>query len=161
MPKDLATKITNVIIYGIPSLVGQDLSGSVMILDPAYGDSTGEQVANFLAGPTGKILFDLGDKGPLETAQRSTPYYKSYEAISELFDNEKGQEIKTGKSTSIHVSKFELIMKALGFTPLKQTKRYEEIEKYFDTLEEIQEETGASEGQVKQEIPKKFGRRRP
>jgi SAM-dependent methyltransferase len=52
MSQDEADKLAQAVLLGAPALAGIDISSSVGVLDPPFGDTPDEQLINFLGGPT-------------------------------------------------------------------------------------------------------------
>jgi GGDEF domain-containing protein len=150
MDEETANKTAEAVYYGAPALAGEDLSGSLMLIDPPYGDTIYEQLINFGAGPTvsaaarmvqeGKRAYNAHEAGDDDKAIAAgkravgalTPYPKMVESAIGAGKQLAGGEavkVKAGDKEE-ELNKFEATMKALGFTPTKQTKGYDEKDAY-------------------------------
>ncbi len=139
MEKEEAEQAAQAVFYGAPSLLGIDLSGSVMMFEEPFGKTWSEKVINFFGGPTVSDAVKIGqgvseamfaedfdkvvDAGE-KTVKGVTPYYRMGQA---------GVDLATEGSTSINldkkkteISNFEGIMRALGFTLTQQSRYYDE-----------------------------------
>jgi diguanylate cyclase (GGDEF)-like protein len=125
---DEAETLAEAVYYGAPSLIGEDISNSMMILDPPFGDTVYEQLLNFLGGPTISTTASIIEKGGKQdymgAVKSITPYYRMGESAIDL--------IKGGATTlpapsghDIELNRFETLMRVLGFTPVKQSRFYE------------------------------------
>lgn len=128
MKKDEADKIATAIYYGAPSLIGQDLSASVAILEEPYGRTTLEKAANFAFGPTVGTAVGVYDavksKNYEKAAKSLTPLYKTYDVAKQSINNETSK-VKVGNNQYVELSNFEAIMRGLGFTPVKTSEVYD------------------------------------
>lgn len=131
MKKDEADKWAEGVYYGAPSLIGQDLSASVMILEAPYGNSPLEKAANFTFGPTGTAVIKgtaAVAKGDYLSAAKtvSAPIAKAYEIGTQVAAGAReGTDVNIGRGQSLPINRFETVMRALGFTPLKQSRVYD------------------------------------
>jgi hypothetical protein len=138
MDEDEANKAAEALYYGAPSLIGEDLSGSSMILDEPYGNNAYERIVNFLGGPTLSMGAKLATEAQnaykartpedrLEAGKRAaaavTPYYRMGESAVKAAT---GDSKVNAASKDVELNRFEMIMRAMGFTPVKQTKAYDE-----------------------------------
>jgi len=123
-----ADRLAETVYFGAPSLIGQDLSASVMVLEPPYGTTPEEQIVNFAFGPTvGTALAGIKgweQKDIRPFAKGLTTAYRTYEVIEQAIAGE-GETVKVGRSQYVELTPFEAVMRALGFTPVKQTRVYE------------------------------------
>jgi N12 class adenine-specific DNA methylase len=134
MGDDDAKKAAEAVFYGAPSLIGLDLSASIGILEEPYGHSTAEKTLNFFGGPTVSTVVGVTDKvlkaddrGDYWRVARSiTPYAKSAEAIWGLAKD--GTADVRLDNRKAGVTTFESVMQVLGFTPLKQSRYYDQKE---------------------------------
>jgi hypothetical protein len=128
MGYDEAQKTAEFVYYGAPSLIGQDLSASVMILEEPYGNTPMEKAANFVLGPTVSTVVNAGsavaNKNPDKFIKSLTPSFKSYDVARQAIAGE-GQSVKVGNNQYVDLSPFEAVMRGLGFTPLKQSETYD------------------------------------
>jgi hypothetical protein len=128
MGYDEAQKTAEFVYYGAPSLIGQDLSASVMILEEPYGNTPMEKAANFVLGPTVSTVVNAGsavaNKNPDKFIKSLTPSFKSYDVARQELAGE-GQSVKVGNNQYVDLSPFEAVMRGLGFTPLKQSEVYD------------------------------------
>jgi hypothetical protein len=72
LKKEIGDYPAQVVMYGLPSLIGLDLSSTISVVDAPYGNSVPEQIGNQLLSPFGSaglsILMAAGDtKGPEAT----------------------------------------------------------------------------------------------
>jgi len=130
MDKDDAEKYAKAVYYGAPSLLGQDLSASVAILEEPYGRTPLEQAGNFFFGPTIgggiNVASNLVKGNMSKAAQQATPAFKPANTIAQRIQSgDWTTDIKTGNKQSITLSPFESVMYGLGFTPLQQTEVYD------------------------------------
>nr|MDQ3805198.1 hypothetical protein [Acidobacteriota bacterium] len=160
MPPEEADRAAEAAYYGAPALIGQDLSGSVAILDPFYGKTVKEKLVNTLGGPTlgslitlyegsGKLREEIGNfrgdpsaaqariaareagEFASEAGQKVTPYGKTLDAVRQAYRGEP-QRVKGAGKEEVELTPFEGVMRALGFTPLRQTASFDKEESgYF------------------------------
>ncbi len=160
MDADGADYTAQALYYGAPALIGQDLSASVAVLDDFYGETPEEKIVNLLGGPTvgagltvykgsvpvreelSKFRQDPSKAGALlvadeakeaagKVAPKLTPYARTADTIwQEATSGE--TSIKVGKNERIKLSNFEAVMRGLGFTPLKQSSKYDAKENTYD-----------------------------
>jgi hypothetical protein len=121
------------VYMGAPSLIGQDLSGSVTIAD-FYGDTLRDKVANFTLGPTIGTGIDVAEgtartlgakpldkrREALKAAGKISPYVKMGRAAYETATRGHAT-VPVEKNKVLHLDKFDSIMRALGFTSTKQS----------------------------------------
>ena len=126
--EDTANTIAEAVYYGAPSLIGEDISSSMVLIDPPYGDTPYEQTVNFLGGPTLSGMLNLYTKTKegdfIGAIKSSTPYYRMGESVADLATHGKSTYPAPGKR-EIELNTFETAMRALGFTPVKQSRFYE------------------------------------
>lgn len=145
MKKDEADKLAEAVYYGAPSLIGQDLSASVMILEAPYGNSPLEKAANFTFGPTGTAVIKgtaAVAKGDYLSAAKtvSAPIAKAYEIGTQVAAGAReGTDVNIGRGQSLPINRFETVMRALGFTPLKQSRVYDMRDADIGTAKEFAE----------------------
>ncbi|MGA9769188.1 MAG: hypothetical protein WBV94_09115 [Blastocatellia bacterium] len=145
MGEDKANKAAEALYYGAPSLIGEDLSGSSMILDEPFGNNAYERIVNFLGGPTISMGAKLATEGAnaynartledqLEAGKRAlgaaTPYTRMVESAVNVA---KGDSTINTAGKEVELNRFEMIMRAMGFTPVKQTKAFDEREAKTDS----------------------------
>jgi hypothetical protein len=150
MEEDTANKAAETLYFGLPGLVEQDLSSSMMLLDSPFGNTPAEKAVNML-GPTASLIFKAWKEGETmatakDTSQKSrddkveesavrlakaaTPYAKTVESVVSLAGTGKAPKLRLGKD-EVERTMPEAIGHALMSTPLRQTKFYEE-EDAFD-----------------------------
>ncbi len=126
MKQEDADKWAHAAYYGAPSLVGQDLSASVAILEEPYGWTAMEKAANFVFGPTVtgalKIGEAIGKRDYEDVAKALTPAFKIYDVARQAG---RTQRVKVGSNQYVNLTPFEAVMRALGFTPLKVSEVYD------------------------------------
>jgi hypothetical protein len=147
MDDDKAEKMAEGVYFGAPGFFDQDLSGSVMIFDEPFGQTTEEKIVNML-GPTislavkawkegGKIYnaedtkestaSEKREAAGLKLAKAVTPYTKSAQAIYAAAQG-KTPEMWMGKKEPMTIK--ETIGYGLMGTPLRQSKFYEHKEAF-------------------------------
>jgi len=52
--------IADVIAWGLPALVGLDMSYSFQLIDMPWGQNVPEKIGNFFMGPSGNVLYSVG-----------------------------------------------------------------------------------------------------
>lgn len=99
-----ADAASEAIYYGAPTLLGQDLSASVAVLEAPYGRGVWEQAGNLLLGPTIGSIFGAAEryrtKGPVGAAMAVTPYTRPYEATRQYVRNFNGTQVPPDKPNS-------------------------------------------------------------
>jgi hypothetical protein len=149
-----AQQMAQVIIYGAPALGGIDLSASVAVLDEPFGDSLTDKAINSFGGPTVSTAVEMGRAGidaieakngkERESAFRKavnklTPYYRQIDTTKQLIENRgKGATIEMGRD-KIELTPEEAFMRALGFTPMKQTLFFQNKERIQDRREVVKQ----------------------
>lgn len=123
MDKEDAEKWADVVIYGGWAAIGQDMSGSITIVDVPFGSTGQEQAANYIFGPTGGTLFGIEEgirRKRLDVALRgiSGGAYK-------LTDIAKNQNIVRVGNQQIRLTPAETVLRGFGFTPVEQSKYYD------------------------------------
>lgn len=122
--KEKANELSEAVVYGSPSLIGLEMSGSFSLID-IFGNTPQEQFFNLVGGPTlGKganIIKHISDDKPEKIPKVITPYVK----FSNLIDAVKGDKTTTDLDANykLQLSKYQAIMEALGFT-LKEKSLY-------------------------------------
>ncbi len=89
--------IANTMYFGLPSLIGLDLSNSFGVIDEPYGESIPEKIGNMMMGPPGQITYRIlraarDTKGyepsawmrGLSAATQAIPALKSLEALGAI-----------------------------------------------------------------------------
>jgi len=130
MKRDEADKWANAVYYGAPSLIGQDLSASVSILEQPYGRTSLEKAGNFVFGPTVGTAINVADalakKDYEKTTKALTPAYKGYDVAKQALDKGiGGTKVKVGNNQYVGLTPFEAVMRALNFTPTKVSEVYD------------------------------------
>jgi hypothetical protein len=141
--EDDAQQWAEAVYFGTPSLLGIDLSGSVMMFEEPYGDTPAEKVISTVGGPTVSDALTLTkgardivnakdtkkssqeekiDSAMLRTAKRITPYVRMAEAA---YGTAVGNPTIRLDASEEGVSMFEGVMRSLGFTLTKQSEYYE------------------------------------
>jgi hypothetical protein len=149
-----AGQLAQVMMYGAPAMGGVDLSASVAVLDEPFGDSLTDKAINTFGGPTISMAVDLGKAGKdaieaksgreRESAFRKavnklTPYYRQIDTTKQLIENQgKGATIEMGRD-KIELTLQEAFMRALGFTPMKQTLYFQDKERLQDRREAVKQ----------------------
>lgn len=170
--EDEATNVAEALYLGAPALIGMDLSGSLMVFQPPYGQSIYENVGSTLLGPTFGTAITAATnyqrRGPIGIAEAITPYTRMGESLYQVANSSRanmkqpkttqpaqkaiqsikipgiipkgsgglGGQIKVGNNQYLELTKFESTMRALGFTPSRQTRYFEE--KDFSTAKRNQ-----------------------
>jgi len=138
MDKEWADKFAMATAYGVPSLFGADISGSVTVLDEPFGNTWQEKLVNFAAGPSvtmvGRGVQEaVSDKPINEKAGRIgkaiTPAAKQVDAVQQFIQSgPKGVRVRVGKDEWVTLSPQEAMLMALGFQPVKVSKYYDDKE---------------------------------
>jgi len=79
--KEHGEGLANAVAFGLPGLVGIDLSYSVQLVDMPYGSSVQEKVGNLLTGPVGGMI-----SGAIKAAESTKGYEQSY-ALERVAEN--------------------------------------------------------------------------
>ncbi len=128
MEKRDADKWAEAVYYGAPSLIGQDLSASVNILEAPYGNTWMERGANFVFGPTVTTALKAGEaasQGNWEKAAKSiTPAMRPIDVLRQAAQG-KAQSVSVGRNEQVRLTPFEATMRALGFMPVKASRIYD------------------------------------
>lgn len=125
--KETADWLAQAVWYGAPALIGQDLSGSVSILDDLYGRTPYEQAVNLVGGPTAGTFFNLIDPSKSVESKLGgfSPYFKTAGTAKEML--EKGHAtVPVGNEHRLDLTPYESIMRILGFTPSRQSAYFDE-----------------------------------
>jgi len=101
MSEEEAQKAAEGVYFGLPALVGADISSSVGILEEPFGETPNDKLVSGLMGPTISSVANLmkmkeEDRNPIDIAARFSPYVKQGVAISDMI---------TGKNKDVMVSK--------------------------------------------------------
>lgn len=146
MSREDADKYADAAYYGAPSLLGQDLSGSLAVLDQPYGNSTWEQIGNFAGGPTGSLLVKLkefiSDGDWMKAARAASPYVKQGESLYTVGTGGKVM-MKTPGGKEVEAPALVGAMMGLGFTPVQQTKAFDEQEAGGSRLQQLKKRDAA------------------
>lgn len=149
MSSENATRMAEAAYYGAPSLIGQDLTASVTLVDAPFGNDSREQLVNMAFGPTVSMGLNLQEKaedyftaqdkrkqgGTSKAAKQSkaiiagakalSPYVKMGEAAKKVYESKDGSIVIQSGEEKMTLNPFEAGMLVLGFTPLKQTRFYD------------------------------------
>jgi len=143
MAREDADRLAEVVYYGAPALLGQDLSSSVGIFEAPYGDSMMEKWGNVAFGPTIGTIANLGDAGAQflsakdgegkikairKGARAITPYARQAEGAYEIAtspDHRASVQLGGGRKK---LSLSDSVLYALGFTPVEQSRFYDKRE---------------------------------
>jgi hypothetical protein len=143
-----ATKWTNAVLMGAPSLLGLDISGSLALFD-LYGQTPYEQIVGQFTGPTVGRAIQVGGglaaaadaaRTPMGPRDRKTPQEKSMTAVERALKASpqygmgkaawqlasEGRATMRINSKDEPMTRFESAMRALGFTPARQSGFYEQ-----------------------------------
>ena len=138
-----AEQIGRVAAMGLPTLMGADVSGSVGVLDPPFGETDAERLVNFAAGPTIGTALNVkkgvddvlsGKKKPgaalVDTAKRLSPYARMGEAAWET-----ARSVRTGTpyrykvpGGTMRATTAEQIVQLLGGQPARRSMAYQREE---------------------------------
>src|SRR3990167_2585495 len=123
-------KAADVIHVGLPGLVGVDMSNSVMLYNPPFGEGYAEKVGNLMGGPLGSMIGSiLGAAGTTtgpepETGKRmfdalvnSIPVGREVNAIAQLLEGDYDLRDPLGR-LRYKASMTDLMKKSLGFRPI-------------------------------------------
>ena len=99
--KEYGAETADAIQYGLPSLIGIDLSNSVMFYNPPFGDSAAEKMGNLVLGPVGGLITSslgaaMDTKGvepnaakrAFDAVMQRVPMLKSLDAIRRLWEDD-------------------------------------------------------------------------
>jgi len=124
--KKTSDEISEATLYGSPSLIGLDLSGSFSLVD-FIGNSPQEMAANFALGPTLsrglKLGQQLSSNSPEKAVKTLTPYSKAIDLPKAIIGEKTTTDLDANTKTQI--SRYEAIMEALGFTLKKKSKFFD------------------------------------
>lgn len=145
MSREDAEDLTTAVYFGAPSLIGQDLSGSVAIVD-LFGDEPNEILVNYFGGPTvgtaisvGSNLYGAKDafsRGNEETGYKNltragkaaTPYFRQGQAAYQLAES-RGKEVQVRSGAHDEFTHtyegWRAWLYALGFSPVEQSVYWE------------------------------------
>lgn len=72
--------VADLIAYGLPSILGLDLSYSIMMWDVAYGETIPEKIANLFLGPFGTTAVSVGTWGFYTKGYEPNPLRRMFDA---------------------------------------------------------------------------------
>jgi hypothetical protein len=125
MSKDEADRTAQGVYYGMPALMGQDLSSSVAIIDDLYGKSPEEKLVNLVGGPTVGMGFGLYKaNSPEKVATTLTPYARGVSTAVELAKRGEAT-VPISRGERMPLTDFEAVMRILGFTPVRQSIHFD------------------------------------
>lgn len=104
MSDEEAQRGAEAIYFGLPALLGADISSSVSVLDEPFGNTAQEQALNFAAGPTissvlGTVQGVREGRSPLDIASRVSPYVKQGVALSDALTGN-NKDVMVAKNSS-------------------------------------------------------------
>ena len=73
----------NALIYGMPALLGTDISGSLSLFTEPYGKTTAEQIKNQFTGPTLSFVEDFYDAMTADTVQPVSFVSRTYRTLKD------------------------------------------------------------------------------
>ena len=99
--KQFGTEVADVVNVGLPGLAGIDVSGSMQLYNPPYGDSIAEKIGNVAVGPAGNLVLSTvgaavtagapepsAAKRAFNTFVQRVPALKAIDAARRLFDRD-------------------------------------------------------------------------
>lgn len=122
--KDHGTTVADTVMYGLPGLVGADISGSMVLGDEPFGSNIYEKVGRSVAGPSVSLVANT--VSAVQTASRSpeTPVqatadalrrYPTTRPISELYALATGNyDIRSPDGETKHRRKLNEVLLGLG-----------------------------------------------
>src|SRR3990167_440746 len=95
------TEVADTVNVGLPGLAGIDVSGSMQLYNPPFGDSIAEKIGNVALGPAGNLATSMigaalttnapepsAAKRVFNAAVQRVPLFKSIDASRRLFDRD-------------------------------------------------------------------------
>lgn len=123
--KSTSRKLATAVVYGSPSLIGMDLSGSFSLID-LFGNTPAEIGANLLMGPTlgtaANVATNYDD--PKKLVERISPYPRSLSRIKDLAQG-KSSTVSLDQTKDLLLTRYETIMEALGIPSVRRSLFYE------------------------------------
>lgn len=136
MEDEEARDVAMSVYYGAPALIGQDLSGSVSIVD-FFGDTPAEKVVNFIGGPTVGAAVSMSEPlGKAVEESKRDPKTLTNRHSPRTKDERVGQALtKAAKAASPYVRQGQGAYQYLYETPGKVQIRSGSRNEYTQTLE--------------------------
>ena len=133
-------QVADILAYGIPALLGVDISGSISISPVPWGDNVAEKIGNTVLGPTGQtgvaIGVALADKKTAKPMGKPERVYHAVMGTSPAVRQIEWLYKALNKDTSSYDSHQramydlevrDLWKKALGFRPLEESHQAAQI----------------------------------
>ncbi len=144
--------VANTIAFGLPALIGIDMSGSVEPFDVPYGRTVPEKIGNTVLGPTGQQILKLvtniasddvaKDVGvarrALDTIAQTSPTIKQFQFFIKALERDTSTfDAKQRKQYELEVE--DLWKKAFAFRPVKESQERLFLEAFFAVKNEYDE----------------------
>jgi hypothetical protein len=124
-------KAADVMHVGLPGLLGVDMSNSVMLYNPPFGEGWAEKVGNQMGGPLGSIMGSVigaasakataiepeAGKRMFDALVNSIPVGREVNAIAQLLEGDYDLRDPLGR-LRYKASMTDLMKKSLGFRPI-------------------------------------------
>ena len=134
-------EMADTVVYGVPSLVGVDMGGSINVVDIPYGRSTPEKIGNAVLGPTGQtVVRALGDLAEdrrskpmgtseilLDTAIRTSPTVKQFRYLIQAIEKDTSN-YNAKQQRQYELETWDLWKKAFGFRAVTESKQRAQFE---------------------------------
>lgn len=130
--KEFGEPAANVVHMGLPGLLGVDMSSSVLLFDPPFGDGWSEKVGNLLGGPVGSILGSVTAAAGASNAPEpevgkrmysalvnSLPVGRELQAIAQLLEGDYNLRDPLGR-LRYKANMTDMFKKVLGFRTVEE-----------------------------------------
>lgn len=125
-------KAADTLHVGLPGLLGLDMSNSVMLYNPPFGDGWAEKIGNLLGGPVGSVLGSVigaattttgpepeAGKRVFEAFANSLPVGREIYALAKLLEGDYDLKDPLGR-LRYKASFTDMLKKVAGFRPLEE-----------------------------------------
>lgn len=130
--KEFGEAAADTIHVGLPGLIGVDMSNSVMLYNPPFGDSWAEKVGNLMGGPVGSVLGSVmgaasatnapepeAGKRVYNALVNSLPIGRELNTIAQLIEGDYDLRDPLGR-LRYKASFTDMMKKVLGFRPVSE-----------------------------------------
>lgn len=132
--KEFGEQAADTLHVGLPGLLGLDMSNSVMLYNPPFGDGWAEKVGNLMGGPLGSVLGNAigaasaSDAPEPEAGKRvynalvnSLPIGRELNALAQLIEGDYDLRDPLGR-LRYKASFTDMLKKVLGFRTVEEAK---------------------------------------
>ncbi len=134
--KEYGEDVANIVAFGLPALVGVDMSGSISPIDVPYGRTIPEKIGNTVLGPSGqqivKLVTDMASNEvakevglanrALDSLAQSSPTIKQFQFLTKALEQDTATfDAKQRKQYELEIE--DLWKKAFGFRPVDESEQ--------------------------------------